>query len=75
MPREAGRNDPCPCLSGRKYKHCCLKASDASDFQWRQIRAAEGRFVPELLALAFKEFGAQFISAALAEFFLWENVP
>jgi hypothetical protein len=19
----AGRNDPCPCGSGRKYKHCC----------------------------------------------------
>ncbi|MBN2289014.1 MAG: anaerobic sulfatase maturase [Candidatus Glassbacteria bacterium] len=21
-----GRNDPCPCGSGRKYKHCCLKS-------------------------------------------------
>jgi len=20
-----GRNDPCPCGSGRKYKHCCGK--------------------------------------------------
>jgi uncharacterized protein YecA (UPF0149 family) len=20
-----GRNDPCPCGSGRKYKKCCLK--------------------------------------------------
>ena len=19
-----GRNEPCPCGSGRKYKHCCL---------------------------------------------------
>src|SRR3546814_18430682 len=19
-----GRNDPCPCLSGKKFKHCCL---------------------------------------------------
>lgn len=24
MNREPGRNDPCPCNSGRKYKHCCL---------------------------------------------------
>lgn len=26
-----GRNDPCPCKSGKKLKHCCLKAhqSDA----------------------------------------------
>jgi uncharacterized protein len=23
---KAGRNDPCPCGSGRKYKQCCLKA-------------------------------------------------
>jgi hypothetical protein len=21
----ASRNDPCPCGSGKKYKHCCLK--------------------------------------------------
>ncbi len=20
---KAGRNDPCPCGSGKKYKHCC----------------------------------------------------
>jgi hypothetical protein len=20
---QAGRNDPCPCGSGKKYKHCC----------------------------------------------------
>ncbi|MDO4373433.1 MAG: SEC-C metal-binding domain-containing protein, partial [Clostridia bacterium] len=20
---ERGRNDPCPCGSGKKYKHCC----------------------------------------------------
>jgi uncharacterized protein YecA (UPF0149 family) len=23
---EAGRNDPCPCGSGKKYKKCCGKA-------------------------------------------------
>jgi uncharacterized protein YchJ len=22
---KVGRNDPCPCGSGRKYKHCCMK--------------------------------------------------
>lgn len=22
---EPGRNDPCPCRSGKKYKQCCLK--------------------------------------------------
>jgi len=24
MPDKIGRNDPCPCGSGKKYKHCCL---------------------------------------------------
>jgi uncharacterized protein YecA (UPF0149 family) len=23
--KKAGRNDPCPCGSGRKYKHCCMR--------------------------------------------------
>ena len=25
-----GRNDPCPCGSGKKYKHCCLNAHKAT---------------------------------------------
>ena len=25
--REVGRNDPCPCGSGKKYKQCCLAAA------------------------------------------------
>ncbi|MBM4060179.1 MAG: tetratricopeptide repeat protein [Planctomycetes bacterium] len=30
MPRvSTGRNDPCPCGSGRKYKKCCLSAAEA----------------------------------------------
>jgi hypothetical protein len=28
MPK-VGRNDPCPCGSGKKYKHCCLAARTA----------------------------------------------
>lgn len=24
----AGRNDPCPCGSGKKYKHCCRGRSN-----------------------------------------------
>jgi predicted aspartyl protease len=26
IPAKVGRNDPCPCGSGRKYKKCCLAA-------------------------------------------------
>lgn len=24
--KKVGRNDPCPCGSGKKYKNCCLKS-------------------------------------------------
>jgi len=30
-PREGvGRNDPCPCGSGRKYKNCCMRKEQAA---------------------------------------------
>jgi tetratricopeptide (TPR) repeat protein len=28
---KTGRNDPCPCGSGKKYKHCCLDKDRAAD--------------------------------------------
>ena len=28
---KTGRNDPCPCGSGKKYKHCCLKKDEAAE--------------------------------------------
>ena len=28
--RPAGRNDPCPCGSGKKFKRCCLGVSAAA---------------------------------------------
>jgi tetratricopeptide (TPR) repeat protein len=30
VPR-TGRNDPCPCGSGKKYKHCCLEKDRAAE--------------------------------------------
>lgn len=27
--KKLGRNDPCPCGSGKKYKRCCLKAEES----------------------------------------------
>ena len=32
----AGRNDPCPCGSGIKYKKCCLRASPTNSASSRQ---------------------------------------
>lgn len=32
MVKKIGRNDPCPCGSGKKYKKCCLNSKDDSNF-------------------------------------------
>jgi len=36
-----GRNDPCPCGSGKKYKQCHLAADEASARAAREKAAAE----------------------------------
>ena len=44
-----GRNDPCPCGSGRKYKRCCLGREVEHD---RFAEALERRVLPRLSQLA-----------------------
>ncbi len=42
-----GRNDPCPCASGRKYKHCCGKAESNANPLLRLLPAdAPVRYMP-----------------------------
>jgi len=36
--KRVGRNDPCPCGSGRKYKQCCLE-KDAAQLSAQRSRA------------------------------------
>jgi hypothetical protein len=63
-----GRNDPCPCGSGKKYKHCCLKlASPSDDSPWRQQRDASGRLAQEMLNFARQNF-ARDLDAAWLDF-------
>jgi hypothetical protein len=38
-----GRNDPCHCGSGKKYKHCCLAKDEAAE---REKLAAEEKAAP-----------------------------
>lgn len=70
-----GRNDPCPCGSGRKFKHCCLRVLDANDAARMRLRSAEGVLIPALFAYAADEFGDEFFDEAWEEFFLWDAVP
>ena len=61
---KTGRNDPCPCGSGKKYKRCCLSGQPLSnDTPWSRQRDASGRITPELLEVATREFGDQLLLA------------
>jgi tetratricopeptide (TPR) repeat protein len=37
---KTGRNDPCPCGSGKKYKQCCLARDEAAATATRAAQAA-----------------------------------
>ena len=38
-----GRNEPCHCGSGRKYKQCCLEKDEAARRKARGVRRARPR--------------------------------
>ena len=57
-----GRNDPCPCGSGKKYKHCCLNAGTAqaaapTDLTWRRMRGLLDGFPNEMLRFTKQAYG------------------
>lgn len=36
--KKTGRNDECPCGSGRKYKNCCLALGKYSEYRYNRIK-------------------------------------
>ncbi len=69
-----GRNDPCPCGSGKKYKHCCLDTESSQqepgNLAWLRLRRLLDqhnrdmlRFVTDAYGrVAFEEAWRQFVS-------------
>jgi hypothetical protein len=62
-----GRNDPCPCGSGKKYKRCCLAQQSASYTFWAQQRDASDELTRDMLSFAERKFSDQ-IQAAWQDF-------
>ena len=44
-----GRNDPCLCGSGQKYKNCHMAADEARAAELRAIRQAPDKLIPRLI--------------------------
>lgn len=62
---KTGRNDPCPCGSGKKYKQCCLARADAEQMLICEQQEALVRAVEWLLA----EYGDEVEFAQIYHFF------
>jgi len=68
-----GRNEPCPCGSGKKYKACCLgkQAEPSQALYYRRLSEAHNRLVDRLLNFANRTFGEEAVGVAMDEFLLW----
>lgn len=80
MASKPGRNSPCPCGSGKKYKHCCLVAGASSaprvtNLAWPKLRRTEDELVAILLSYAEHAYGPDAWLEAWDEFSLWNDVP
>ena len=70
-----GRNDPCPCGSGRKFKHCCLLAQSDADTLRVRLRTAQDRVVMAVFKHAITTWGEPLLHHAWEDFWLYEDVP
>ena len=53
MSKKIGRNDPCPCGSGKKYKHCCIGSKVATIN--RTTSKNEGPSISRLALMRFEQ--------------------
>jgi len=73
-----GRNDPCPCGSGRKYKHCCLgqqpeAPESKEDVVWRQVNRAVSNYSPAMVQFIKEVYGDGAVDEAWDEFMHWDD--
>lgn len=69
-----GRNAPCPCGSGKKYKKCCLDATPVPvDLLYRRLSETHNRLVDRLMNYAVERFEETTVAVAMAEFMVWPD--
>lgn len=54
---KVGRNDPCPCGSGKKFKRCCLELQSSAESFWLRQREASDQLTRDMLQFAERRFG------------------
>jgi SEC-C motif len=72
MPK-IGRNDPCPCGSGKKYKQCHLPIEEAAAAEQLRLRRSIDTLLPKVIMAAQAQVGA--IPAAFDRFWDGKYTP
>jgi hypothetical protein len=72
MPK-IGRNDPCPCGSGKKYKQCHLPIEEAAAAEQLRLRRSVDTLLPKIVTAAHAQAGA--IPAAFDRFWDGKYTP
>lgn len=73
---KTGRNDHCPCGSGKKYKKCCMLKKDSVanyDLVYRRLRETEGQVMAKIELAMEEQFASHSIGGAWQDFYLWEE--
>src|SRR5688572_28897607 len=65
---KTGRNDPCPCGSGKKYKKCCLVSGEDTEFRYRRLRQTHAEVIPRLTDFVLDNFDREFFEGAWQDF-------
>ena len=69
---KVGRNDPCPCGSGKKHKMCCLQRAEVStDFFYQKLSDAYNRLTDRFHDVIMKGIGEPGLTASLVDFLVW----
>lgn len=72
------RNDPCPCGSGKKYKHCCLNAgppapTDVTNLTWHRLREQLKDYPATMLRFIDETYGPSALHEAWEQFIGYEG--
>ena len=78
--KDVGRNDPCPCGSGKKFKRCCLEQETGGavppgmDPLWHEVRRTIDGLSADLLRFVDRRFGRKVLSMAWSDFLMEDEL-
>ena len=69
--QQPGRNDPCPCGSGKKYKQCCMSKDSqhsASELLWRRLGETSDKLANQLLNFFMERLDSEALMDAWSDY-------